>query len=186
MNPLINKLPTKIKVGNEIIDINADFRNCLKIILAYEDEELTIEEQHLIMIKRLYKTVPHDIEKAILQGIKFLNCGDECNNVRESKRVYSFKKDAKYIYPAVSQASKVDLETVGFFHWWKFFYYFLDISNDCTFSNIVNFRQRKNKGKLSKEERQIYLESIEILDLDYKQEEETEESEFMKAFNGGE
>ena len=63
MNPLINKLPTKIKVGDEVIEINADFRNCLKIIIAYEDNDLTIQEKHLIMLKLLYKTMPKDIEK---------------------------------------------------------------------------------------------------------------------------
>lgn len=186
MNPLINKLPAKIKVGDEVIEINADFRNCLKIIIAYEDNDLTIQEKHLIMLKLLYKTMPQDIEKAIIQGIKFLNCGEETINSKENERVYSFKKDAKYIYPAVSQASKVDLETVGFFHYWKFFYYFLDIPDNCTFSNIISFRQKKNKGKLTKEEKKVYLESIEVLDLDYEPEETTEEeSEFMKAFVGG-
>lgn len=184
MNPLIDKLPTKIKVGDEIIDINADFRNCLKIILAYEDEDLTIQEKHLIMIQRLYKIVPKDIETAILQGIKFLNCGETFQNTTDKQRIYSFCKDAKYIYPAVSQASEVDLETIDFFHWWKFFYYFLDISNDCTFSNIVSLRQKKNKRKLTDEERKIYMESIEILDLNF--EKPKEESAFMKAFNGGE
>lgn len=184
MNPLIEKLPIKIKVGEEIIDINADFRNCLQIILAYEDKELTIQEKHFIMLSRLYKTMPQDIEKGILQGIKFLNCGEEVKSTNDSSRVYSFQKDAKYIYPAVSQASKVDLETIPFFHYWKFFYYFLDISNDCVFSNIVSLRQKKNKGKLTDEEKKVYRESLDILDLDYDR--PKEESEFMKAFNGGE
>ncbi len=183
MNPLINKLPTKIKIDDEIIDINADFRNCLQIILAYEDDELTIQEKHFIMLSRLYKTIPQNIEKGILQGIKFLNCGEESKSVNEQPRVYSFHKDSKYIYPAVSQASNMDLEKVDFFHWWKFYYYFLDISNNCTFSNIVQLRQKKNKRKLNEEERKIWKESIEILDLDY--EKPKEESEFMKAFNNG-
>lgn len=184
MNPLINKLPTKIKVDNEIIEINADFRNCIKIILAYEDEELTIQEKHYIMLQLLYKKIPNNIEQGILQGIKFLNCGEENKNIREQPRVYSFKKDAKFIYPAVSQASNIDLETISFLHWWKFYYYFLDISSDCVFSNIISLRQKKNKRKLTEEERKVYMESIDILDLDY--EKPREESEFMKAFNGGE
>ena len=62
----------------------------------------------------------------------------------------------------------------------------MDIPDNCTFSNIVNFRQKKNKGKLTKEEKKVYLESVEVLDLDYEPEEITEEeSEFMKAFVGG-
>ena len=184
MNPLIDKLPTKIKVGDEIININADYRNCLKIILAYEDQELTIQEKHFIMLSLLYDHIPQDIEKGILQGIKFLNCGEESKDDNYKPRVYSFKKDSKFIYSAVSQASKVDLETINFFHWWKFYYYFLDISQDSIFSNIISLRQKKNKGKLTDEERKAYIEARDILDLDY--ETPTEESEFMKAFNGGE
>ena len=184
MNPLINKLPTKIKIGNEIININADFRNCLQIILAYEDEELTLQEKHIIMLTRLYEHMPHDIEKGIMQGIKFLDCGEENNITSDKPRVYSFKKDAKFIYPAISQSSNVDLENIDFFHWWKFYYYFMDISSDCMFSNIISLRQKKNKRKLSDEEKQIWKESIDILDLDY--DKPREESEFMKAFNGGE
>lgn len=184
MNPLIDDLPTKIKVNDEIIEINANFRNCLKIILAYEDKDLTIQEKHYIMLRLLYKKIPNDVEKGILQGIKFLNCGEENSNIKESKRVYSFQKDAKFIYSAVSQSSNIDLETVQFLHWWKFNYYFLDISNDCTFSNIINLRRKKNNRKLTDEERKLYMDSLDILDLDY--EEQRQESAFMKAFNGGE
>lgn len=185
MNPLINRLPIKIKVADEIIDINADFRNCLQIILAYEDEELTIEEKHYIMLNRLFKTIPKDIEKGILQGLKFLDCGEESSNLKESRRIYSFKKDAKFIYPAVSQASNVDLEEVEFLHWWKFYYYFMDISKDSLFSNIIELRQKKNKGKLTKDERKVYSELAEILDLNYSNEPTEEETDFMKKFNGG-
>lgn len=180
MNPLIDRFPTKIKVGDEVLGINADYRNCLIIIMAYEDEELTIEEKHIIMLERLYQNIPRDINTAIEQGIKFLNCGEQIK-ASNNDRVYSFKKDAKYIYSAVSQASGFDLENVDFFHWWKFCYYFLDVSSECTFSNIIALRQKKNKGKLTKDEKQLYTESIEILDLDY--EEEQEESEFMRLFN---
>lgn len=183
MNPLINKLPTKIKVGDETLDINADFRNCLQIIIAYEDNDLTIEEQHFIMLKRLYKQMPKNIELAIAQGIRFLNCGEEnhTNNNINKPRVYSFKKDAKFIYSAVSQANKIDLENIDFLHYWKFYYYFLDIPNDCVFSNIVSLRQKKNNNKLTDEDKKIYKESAALLDLEY--EYHKEESEFMKLFN---
>ena len=183
MNPLVSKLPTKIKVDKEIININADYRNCIKIILAYEDKDLTIEEKHFVMLNLLYETMPKNLEMGILQGIKFLNCGEETHIERDNQRVYSFQKDAKYIYSAVSQASNLDLEKINFLHWWKFYYYFLDVSNDSIFSNIVSLRQKKNKRKLTDEERKVYLESREILDLDF--DEPKEESEFMKAFNGG-
>ena len=184
MNPLIDKLPSKIRVSDEICDINADYRTCLKIILAYEDEELTMSEKHMILLNLLYKKVPKNIENAILQGIKFLDCGEQLKR-NSSLKLYSFSKDAKYIYSAMSQVCHCDLEDISFLHWWKFCYYFLDISADSSFSNIIGLRQKKAKGKLSKEEKEIYLKSREIFDLDYSSEETEEESEFMKILNGG-
>lgn len=186
MNPLTDKFPTKIKINNDIFEINTDFRNCLKIIEAYEDEELTIIEKHMIMLKRLYVQLPDDLEQATLKGIKFLNCGEESNNLHETKRTYSFQKDGKYIYSAISQSHHLDLSEINYLHWWKFCYLFLDIKKDTTFSSILSLRQKKNKGQLNKEEKKVFMESREILDLEFSKEESEEVSEFMNAFNGGE
>ena len=182
MNVLVNKLPTKIKVDGQIYEINADFRNCIKIMLAYEDDSLTQLEKHLIMLELLYKEVPPNLEQAVEKGVKFLNCGGEISK-EESSRLYSFKKDANYIYSAVSKAGGIDLETVNFFHWWKFCFYFLEISPDSTIANIMNLRQKAQSGKLTKEEKTEYIKARKILDLDY--EEEPEESKFMQIFNSG-
>lgn len=185
MNPLIDKLPTKIKIDDEVYEIDPDFRNCIRIIEAYEDDELTIQEKHLIMVKRLYKTIPTNLEQAIIKGVKFLNCGEEQKDIEDVKRTYSFQKDGKYIYSAINQSQHVDLSKVDFMHFWKFCYLFLDVGKDTTFSQIISLRHRKNKHKLTKEERNIFMESREILDLDYTTEESEKVSEFMRLFNGG-
>ena len=185
MNPLINSFPTKIKIDDNIYDINPNFKNCLMIIKAYEDEDLTIQEKHLIMIKRLYKQMPLNIEKAIIKGIKFLNCGEETpQEPKILKRFYSFEKDSKYIYSAMNQTHHKDLEYEDM-HWWKFCLLFLDIGKDTTFSNILALRQKRSKGKSTKEEKKLFTESREILDLNYTKEDSDEVSEFMKLFNGG-
>ncbi len=186
MNPLINKFPTKIQIDDSIYDINTDFRNCIKIILAYEDDNLTIEEKTYIMLMRLYGEIPDNQEEAIRKGILFLDCGEEQNNA-DSPRTYSFSKDGKYIYAAIeSSNTNLDLETIEYMHWWKFCYKFLEIGKDTTFSNIISLRDKKNRGKLTQEERNIFIESRAILDLDYESEPSEEESKFMNLFDGGE
>lgn len=187
MNPLIDKFPTKIKIDDEILPINTDFRNCLKIILAFEDENLTIEEKYYIMLMRLYGTIPNNQEEAIKKAILFLDCGeDNVSKDNDKPRIYSFSKDAKYIYSAIEMSSPgIDLENVEYLHWWKFYYKFFDIKEGTTFSNIITLRDKRNKGKLSKEEKKIFIDSREILDLDYTEEPSEEESKFMKLFNGG-
>lgn len=189
MNALVDKFPTKIKLEDGIYEINTDFRNCLKIILAFEDENLTIEEKYYIMLKRLYGFIPNNQEEAIKKAILFLDCGEEQKEDADKPRIYSFSKDAKYIYSAIETSSNgLDLENIEYLHWWKFYYKFFDINKDTTFSNIISLRDKKNHGKLTKEEKLIFIESREILDLDYQSEPSEEESKFMNLFNdnGGE
>ena len=184
MNVLLNKFPQKIRIDDTDFEIKTDFRNCLKIILAYEDTELTIQEKHYILLQRLYKTIPNNIEEAIRKGISFLNCGKEDSDENSlKKRIYSFDKDYQYIYSAMNQTHNIDLESIEYLHWWKFVFYFMDVSKDCTFSFIVSLRDKKNKGKLDKEEKKVWAEMIEILDLNFNEEEDEEENEFMRKFN---
>lgn len=181
MNVLIDKLPTRIKIGDKIYGINADFRNCIRIIQAFEDEDLSIMDKYEILIRRLYKEIPHNITCAIERGVEFLDLGKKPNsNKATPKRVYSFEKDAQYIYSAIRQTHQIDLEEVKFLHWWKFVFLFADISADCAFSNMVNLRDKRNRGRLSKEERAIFNRSREILDLNYEEEPSEEEKEFMR------
>lgn len=183
MNALLNKFPTKIRIDNTDYEVNSDYRNCLKIILAFEDEELTIEEQYYIMLNLLYKEMPENIELAIEKAILFLNCGEEYEAL-ESKRTYSFNKDSKYIYSAMNQTHNIDLESIEYLHWWKFVFLFMDVDKDCTFSYITSLRYKKNNGKLDNFDKKIWIEMREIVDLDYSNEDE-EESEFMRLLNGG-
>lgn len=187
MNKIYNKFPTKIKIDNEIYDINSDFRNCLKIIMAYEDKNLTELEKAYILLKRLYLQTPTNVEKAIEKGIYFLDCAKEYRSDRDEPsmaRVYSFNKDYSYIYSAMKQTHNVDLESINYLHWWKFVFLFMDVNKDCTFSYLVSLRDKKNKGKLDKEEKKIWGQLREIVDLDYTQEEE-EKDDFLKKYEEG-
>ena len=199
MNILIDELPTKIEVNNKIYAINANFRNCLKIMEAFEDDELTDMEKYYVMLDLLYEEMPsqEDIEVAIEKAIKFLD-GWNSKAVEKAKednelledtkdlRLYSFSKDAKYIYSAMQQTHKIDLEKVDFMHWWKFLCLFLDLNRECYFSQMIYLRRQKQKGKLTDEERRTYYEMREILDLNYVPETEREKSEFEILLEAGE
>lgn len=186
-NILVSKFPEAIKIDNKIYEINSDFRTCLKIMLAFEDDELTLNEKCDIMIQLLYKEMPENIELAVQKGIKFLDCGDSLvKKDTEDKRVYSFSKDSKFIYSALKQTHNEDLNSKEL-HWWQFVFLFMDVNKDCMFSQLVSLRQKKNSGKLTQEERKLYYSLREITDLDYipEDEEEEEVDEFMLAWNGG-
>lgn len=184
---LTKKFPKSIVIDGINYGINADFRNCLIIILAFEDDELSLEDKYEILLLRLYKKVPKNIEQAIENGIYFLDCNNYVNlknNDEVKKRLYSFSNDGARIYSAINQTNHIDLEAIEFLHWWKFVFLFMDINKDCIFSQLLSFRKKIQDGKLTPDEKKTYLEMRELIDLDYNSDEE-ENSEFMNLWNGG-
>lgn len=189
MNILTGQLPTAVEIDGIVYDLNSDFRTCLSIILAFEDQELTNYEKQIVMLNLLYKEIPGNSQEACRLGVKFLDCGDD----QEDKgahddvtgRLYSFEKDAKYIYSAIKQSHGVDLETVNYLHWWKFSYMFLDLREDCFFHRLIHLRRQKKLGKLTKEERELYYRIQDIVDLSEVRtnEEQKVADEFMKLLN---
>lgn len=188
MNILLEKFPTAVEIDGEIYKIDTDFRNCINIILAFEDPQLLIQEKQMIMIELLYEQIPDDYTKAAEMAVKFLNMGEEGseesgNHVSEP-RVYSFSKDAKYIYSAFKQSHNIDLETIKYMHWWKFCYLFADLG-ECTFTRLIDLRSRKVKGKLTKEERQYCAQNQNIIDLPqiYTDDEIAVKNQFLDLLN---
>lgn len=192
MNILLEQLPTTVEVDGKEYEINTDFRECINIMLAFEDSELSAYEKNMVMLSVLYPKIPENVEKAAELAIKFLNCGDDPDEnvgaVAMPERVYSFEKDAKYIFSAIKQTYGVDLETIEYLHWWKFCYMFLDLREDCFFCKICDLRIRRARGKLSKEEREYCLRIKDILDLPklYSSDETEARNKFLNLLNGSE
>lgn len=195
MNVLIDKLPTKTMIDGKEYNLNTDFRNCLKVIMAFEDEELTSGEKIEVMLTLMYNEIPQNLNEAINKALLFLDCGEQeeekkVGSQKASNRLYSFSKDAKYIYSAIKQTHGVDLESIEYLHWWKFVYMFLDLKPECFFCKILDLRNKKKKGTLSKEERKVYMQLYDIVSLENKpqftEEEQKEIDDFMNALASAE
>lgn len=191
MNVLVNEFPTKVRLDKEIYELNTDFKVGLNIMLLYEDKTLNDYEKTDIMLELLYKKeIPIELrETAIEKAILFLNAGDskkDSNNDEEydikPKRVYSFTKDAKYIYSAIKKSHGIDLENIEYLHWWKFVYYFLDLDEKSFFSQMIYLRNQKNKGKLTKEEKVVYANLEDVLELENNEQYTEEEQEKIDKF----
>lgn len=183
MNPLLDIFPTSLTVGGTEWGIDADYRNCLKIVLAFEDPELTNFEQQSILLGNLYDEIPADVEEAIAKGVEFLNCGELQGGANAgSDRLFSWDKDGKYIYSAIKQTHGLDLESMGYLHWWKFVYLFMDLRESSFFSRIIALRHKRKTGKLTKEERQYCHAIADILELPvaYTPEENEAAAEFLR------
>lgn len=137
----------------------------MRIILAFEDEELTPQEKQVILLSMLYPIIPPDAQEAIKKANLFLS-GGRINEEDESEpmRLYSFSKDANFIYAAFKQTHGVDLQTAKL-HWWQFLALFMDLGQDTTFCQLVGLRKRLRTGKATKEERAAAREMGEMIDL---------------------
>lgn len=166
MNALLDEFPTAVEIGGAEYELNSDFRVGLKIMLAFEDPELTEFEKRAVMLRLLYKEMQPDPVKAAEMAVRFLDCGEERRpGSGDGERLFSWSKDARYIYSAIKQTHGIDLETVGYLHWWKFIYLFLDLRENCFFCRLIYYRKKRSKGKLTKEEREYCAAISDILDL---------------------
>lgn len=186
MNILYGDLPTKIKVNDTIYDINYDYKNIIKIIMAFEDNELTESEKIFVLLKNLYKNEikQEDMEEACLKAMKFIDCGKQHHVEKdETPRIYSFEQDANYIYSGIIQTHNVDLEKEKNMHWWKFMSLFMDMSSECTFGELIYYRKRKAEGKLTKEEKEQYNKIKDIIELQKTNIKSKAREEFFRRFN---
>jgi hypothetical protein len=188
VNILTDELPASVDISGQIYKINPDFRTCLNVIMAFEDNDLTPQEKQAILLSSLYPVLPHDMMEAIKQANLFLNGGKVSENEDEPMRLYSFSKDANFIFAAFRQTHGIDLQTDDM-HWWKFLALFMDLGQDTTFCQLVSLRKRVKTGKATKEERAIAREMGEVLevpDIDTRTLEEKErEAEFIRLVTQG-
>lgn len=184
MGLLISGLPTAILVDEQVCRIDASYHTCLKIIMAFEDNTLTNAEKAMVMIDLLYIDKPASFNSAFEKGIQFLDCGEAGRrDVEEpTDRKYSFSHDEKYIYSGVNRVLNGRLSTGEFVHWWEFVMAFMELPEDCIMSRIIYFRTRFAKGKLTKEEKQVYYENRSMfeLPLDLSADEQAKADEFMR------
>jgi hypothetical protein len=177
-------LPTAVLIGDTEYPIETDFRTCLKVILAFEDTELTAFEKQGRLIDLLYPKKPDDLQEAFRIGVKFLDGGKATDEDEDTPlRLYSCEKDANLIFAAFKQTHGIDLETADL-HWWKFLALFMDLGADTVFCNLVSLRKRIKTGKATKEEKEAASEMgemFEIPEFDTRTpEERDQEAEFMR------
>ena len=166
MNMVLDRLPTSVLIDGAAVGINTDFRVCLRMIRAFDDERLTEHEKLTVLVSLLYPDIPENTALAIKQGLKFLNRGSELDEASARQlRVYSFEKDSAYIYSAFKSTFNIDLNTVEYLHWWTFRSLFADLGKDCFFNTLVSLRSRKNSGKLTNEEKEFVTRNSELIDL---------------------
>ena len=80
-------------------------------------------------------------------------------------QIFSFEKDAQYIFTAFQSSFNIDLSRVEYLHWWAFRSLFSDLG-ESFFNTLIGLRTRRNKGKLTKEEKEFVSEHSELIELE--------------------
>ncbi len=182
MNLLIDVLPESVQIANTEYPVRSSYRDCLRIVLAFEDNELTNQEKLEVLLS-MYHRVPLDIEQAIMQANWFLNCGEESRDAH-GPRVYSFAKDAGMIFAAFKQVHNIDLTQTDL-HWWQFTALFQAViaNQESAFGQLVTLRYRLKTGRATKEEKEAARRIPDLIDIPDMDTRSLEEKEAMRRFD---
>lgn len=191
---LTEKPPVSLSVNGRAYPILTDFRDVLEYA-AHMDPDAG-DREIILSVYEMYKRndliLRTDLFLAALEQLNwFISCGEKqksrpSNSVLgiNRNRPFDFGIDGGLIYSAFVQTYEIDLYEVEYMHWWKFNALLADISKDCRFSKVMEYRTIDLKNKsLSKEQKKLYsaLQSYYKITEDKSQ----EEKDFIKALMEG-
>ena len=161
-------LPSSLSIGGEDFSIRTDFRAILDILAAYSDPELEDDEKMLVCLSILYvdfEKIPQEhYEEAMKKAVEFIDMGQTPDD-KPSPRLMDWEHDAAVIIPEVNKNLGYEVRTSKETHWWTFLGAYMGIG-DGLYSNIINIRQKRSKGKkLEKYEQEYYRENKKLIDL---------------------
>ena len=162
---MIGILPKSLEIGDTEYKIRSDFRVALLIFEAFNDIELTDSEKIKVCLECLYEEIPDDMETAYKKAVWFLDGGDIPKSKPLRKKTFDWKQDESLIFSAVNKSAGFETRSAEYIHWWTFLGYFSEIG-DGLFSQVLNIRSKKAKGKkLEKWELEFFSEHRELIEL---------------------
>lgn len=183
-NILLDKLPTRVKIGGKFYNINSDFRVSILFELLMQDEDIEDELKIPQALKLYFSKIPplKFIEETINIIMWFYGCGKEEEELNKHikttssdlEQAYCFEHDNAYIYSAFLSQYNVDLQDIDYLHWWKFRALFEGLKEENMIVKIMNYRTM-DLSKMEKSEREFYKEKKEFFKLPKKLNKKDEE-----------
>ena len=188
---MIGELPTQLSVGGRDWAIRTDFRDVLKVLLAFSDPDLEPHEKLFICLYDIYEDFeqmnPGDFEEAYKQAVWFIDCGDTAKkDDKPSHRLVDWEQDERILFPAINKVAGCETRSAPYIHWWTFMGYFMEI-HEGIYSQVLSLRQKRSKGKkLEKWEREFWSANKDLCVLQPKlSEEEKAERDRLNALLDG-
>ena len=146
---MLGQLPTVLEVNGNTYEIRTDFRDILRIIAAFNDDDLTDRDKCYVLMATIYKNVrdipAEDTVAAYDAAISFMECSPRED--APSPRVINWEKDEQLLFPAINKVAGFEVRSVPYLHWWTFLGYFQGIDKEDTWGYILMLRQKKARGK---------------------------------------
>lgn len=166
------ELPTSISVNNTEYAIRTDYRAVMDLLTAFSDKEMLGESEEetniiraLLILNILFvdEVKPEDQNEAIKKAIEFIDMGIESSRDVKKPTLMDWDQDAPLIIPAINKVLGREIRADKYMHWWTFLSAYMEIG-ECSFTHIINIRDKKAKGKkLEKWELEYIQEHKEIV-----------------------
>lgn len=162
------ELPTSLQVGEVVFLIRTDFRAILDILQYFSNPDYEDDEKWLICLDILYEdfeNMPTELyQEAMQKAVEFIDYGCESSN-KPKPRLMDWEQDASLIIPAVNRVIGHEVRMDSYMHWWTFLGAYMEIG-ECSFSHILNIRNKRAKGKkLEKWEEEYVRENRSVVEL---------------------
>lgn len=174
MNLLIDDIDClgRVRVKGKRYEIRTDFRISVLFEMMIQDGTLDPVEKVRRGLELYYPVIPPDLAEAVDMALWFYRCGrgettqqKRMAERRGKKQIYSFEHDAGLIYAAFLQAYGLDLQDMGYMHWWRFRSLFSSLPKDCEFVRAMEYRSIDINDKMSNEQKEFYRKMKRMYDL---------------------
>ena len=168
MISLMDPLCYFIKSGDDVFEIETDFRAWVAFEITLSDTKKTNEQKFFEIIQRYKNKAPQDAQKAIDGLLWFYQGGESKDQKPENKpspvaspirkqgsAIYDFEQDAGLIYAAFRQAYNIDLLRTDYLHWWTFRALFLALPGNTKLVEVMGIRATKLDGLSDAEKQRI-------------------------------
>ena len=157
---MIGDLPKVLTVGGGEYEIRTDFRDVLRVVSAFNAEELSDQEKVLVCLRQMLVTpeaIPEDkLAEAFNAIIQFIECTTSADAGKKPALV-DWEKDEQMIFAAVNKTAGFEVRAVPYLHWWTFLGYFQSIDSEDLWGQVLTIRQKRAKHKkLEKWEQEFF------------------------------
>lgn len=188
MNILIDKLPDSISIDGKEYRIHTDFRNWIQFEILMFDHKIPLEQKIIDLLKLCFLELPDSIESSIMGMIQFYSGdakkeedGHENNSTKQP--IYSYKRDADYIYSAFLTQYHIDLQTANL-HWWQFKALFKSLNDTNMIIKIMEYRSMDLNQMKDKDQKRFYRKMKLLYKLPDERTEEEKERDMINSMEG--